>query len=166
MKGQSFKNTVAECHETWLAKELGLERSDSGIDLSDEDIAIEVKSWWRRHNTYNFSIPTYQRERFPEDLPNHVFYWALIDYELRVNDSKQVENDDLEPLVTSRTSRILPWNWIDDIPKSQARHEEYYYVKERHIPEEDYFERFETSGGEIYIPKSSRELKTRIEIPF
>lgn len=65
MKARIFTNVIAEAHRKWLGNLLGmpLPAYNKGIDLSDEDVGIEIKSRLRKYSTH-IAVHYYQISEF------------------------------------------------------------------------------------------------------
>lgn len=168
MNPRVFTNSVEWHHLAWLKELLQLEHPhnadiESGIDLVDGKIGVELKSRLQRYSL-NFAVHAYQIDEYPAQLPNHSLYWAFLYYDLRKS-VKDIEAEEISETIKFREVWFFDWDWIRKFSASPAKTGPYVYVHKRNFPPEDHFCKMKEKGGTLYVPKNSI-LEERVSLPF
>lgn len=96
-------------------------------------------------------------QTFPERYPKQELYWAFLIYGLSL-EPKEIPKSrvNLEPYITERVVRFMPWNLVSNIKVSRPeRSGPFRYVPLRALPPDKEFILFEQDKSKLYVPKNS-----------
>lgn len=154
MDPREFRSRIDYCHREWLSNILGIKLStNSGIDLIDEEIGIELKSrydFW--HST--FAVHYYQVDQFKDENQDKELFWAFLIYGLKIPPRK-IKSRDVDQIVTNRNVWFFPWDWIKQFDVWYPKTGPYIYVHKKDFPPNNKFRRFRRKGGVLYVPQDS-----------
>lgn len=161
MKSQVFCNAVERVHRNWLSKTLHMPIIDrNGIDLHDDNFAIEMKSRYLKNFKNTVAIHHYQYEKFASEHKGKDLYWAILFYSLAI-EPKHIETD-IESHVTSREVWFLHWDFIRYFPVNRRKTADYVNIGRRDFNYDD-FSLIKVNNSPLYVPKNS-DLEKRVEI--
>lgn len=160
MKARIFTNIVAEAHRVWLGNlfNMHLPAYNSGIDLSDEEVGIEIKSRLRKYSTH-IAVHHYQISEFREENRTKELYWAFLLYDLTMN-PKAIRTSALERFIRNRECWFLRWDFVDRLPVYSPKTGPYVYVNSKDFLDKE-FKRVERKGAILYLPVGS-DLEERL----
>ena len=153
MNSRYFTNLIGMNHQYWLSFLFGFNiTSRQGIDLTDNNIGIEIKSRYKKY-ACRWTVHDYQISQFRNENPEKELFWAFILYDLSKEPWK-MRIRELASCVSSRQAWFLNWDWILKFPVSNARTGPYRYVGKRDLMAEN-LRAFNRKGGMLYVPANS-----------
>lgn len=186
MKGSNSTSILETHHRTYLSRILGfISNGHDGIDLKEPElqIGIELKTNLayylseldpeqpkKRTIIFNnerkvitrysstFSPTDFQYTEYPKQNPEYELYWAFMYYALSRPIEKITDRKLIEDYILERTTYILPWNILKDIPINKAKFDNYRYVKKRLLEEQDPLTRIQRGNSTFLITPNAETI--------
>ncbi|MGV8150221.1 MAG: hypothetical protein ACP5NV_00660 [Candidatus Woesearchaeota archaeon] len=156
MDSVKFTNVIAEYLRLKLSEvfHVGI-ISRTGIDLSDEDVGIEIKCRYSKYPN-SYAVHAYQITEFAD--PNIQLFWAFLLYDLKKPIKNISDDDNLREIVTDVSVKFAPWDFVKKFHVSNAKTGPYVYVNTKDIDTSE-LKKYVRDKLTLYIPPGILEEK-------
>ena len=161
-KIRAFPSRVEYYHLDWLSEALDIGMGDSGIDLGDHELAVEMKCKDQFWTGYHHAVHEYQVREYPQENQGKKMFFGFVGYRLSKRPKEIPKNADLEAYITERKAWFFPWEWIKQIKVSYPKTGPFRYVSKKTILASGPFTEFKKGGGSLYLSKGCEALEQRL----
>ena len=153
MNPRRFTSLIGQVHVDWLGQAFHLSiPRHSGIDLTDEQVGLEVKSRYGKYSK-RWAVHHYQYKLFQDENPDKELFWAFVLYNLS-REPSEIQHNRVKMYIQNLQAWVIPWKSITEFPVSKVKTGPYYYPSSN-IFKQMNLQPFQTPKGIIYFPRGS-----------
>jgi hypothetical protein len=155
MNKRAFTTKIEQHHRRWLSETIHVPvPENTGIDLADEDVGIELKSKYKLY-TLNYAIHAYQIHRFQEENEGKQLFWGFLSYDLRKPVEKIYSKENLANVVFDVEILFMEWDFVKQFPVASPPTGPYVYVHSNRFPARENFKILFRNNAKLYVPRGT-----------